>query len=40
VWVLPDLDLVVARAQSRAYLHATEKFEEKATLDLVRGACR
>jgi CubicO group peptidase (beta-lactamase class C family) len=40
VWVFPDSGIVVARAQSKAYLHATEPFDAKAMCELLAGACR
>ena len=40
VWVFPDQGVVVARVQSRAYLHATEAFDSGALERLVVAACR
>lgn len=39
VWVLPDVDVVAARVQSRAYLHALEAFDEGAFLTRLAAAC-
>jgi len=36
VWVFPDLDIVVARVQQRAYLHATKPFDADRMYDLLR----
>jgi hypothetical protein len=41
VWVFPELDLVVARAQKRAYLHAPEQYDPQRMMALmVRAAAK
>lgn len=39
VWVFPDQDVVVARTQARAYLHAAGTFNPEEMMKLIVGAC-